>query len=786
MATLSGRLLFDRTRTGAPPSGMSGIANVTIVLQNTSTNMALGVTTDSNGNFSFINVPNGNYRIVESFLTSGIPTPGDFNLAFSGGVFRGVVPPINYVANPPAGTTDLDCTTPNTLLITIADANISNLYLCNGPVRYIPIENITDACAVIDPRNLLIDAESGTMGLFPQGTAVDTGVPEEPYPENVPDYIYTLPRRPGHAPEANEYTVQNIMKDDTSNIQNYWWRIADRTTGNETGRMMIVNGDRPGSVFFSTNVDVVPHTHYLFSVWILNMMRDPRGAEPKLGVEVRAEDGSIVYKETLGALIPTNVNVPEWKQVGTVLNTFDHTHLTLRFVSEGPEAIGNDYAIDNVTFQEVRVPIFTPQKRCNVDKIGMEEIATYTITLSNTCSNSLTAVTFEDMIPDGLTFIPDSVTINGVSVLGVNPEEGFNIPNIAGGERAIITFDVVATFIPEINPTTNRATFTYLYSPVKDGIPERFEVISNEVSLRINPPWCQTAFLALQRERNLQNIIYESDVITFDTPLVSTGGIVYQEDGKIDIIRRGTYLATWFVSGMSGLSTTKQKYKIQKFDYDTSRWVDLSGASCHLKIAATAGFAAIHVPDKEITSHGKVTIALSNDVTEDVALTSHQPKAGILVHGADFECTENRMITIANILLDVDTYLDSLQRFLFLSDVSELWSTTNELLGLGVAVISIGYNYNFWGIGMLNEAVQLSEGVKYYLARSSQYVPLTFYQGDPTIGALWIEEPGGANTKYPLRFDGTGVYILPHIPMSLPAGTKFSFTQTLILVDPML
>jgi len=33
---------------------------------------------------------------------------------------------------------------------------------------------------------------------------------------------------------------------------------------------------------------------------------------------------------------------------------------------------------------------------------------------------------------------------------------------------------------------------------------------------------------------------------------------------------------------------------------------------------------------------------------------------------------------------------------------TEVWSLTPEMLGLGAAVISIGYNYNFWGIGALN------------------------------------------------------------------------------------
>ena len=99
MATISGRVIFDRNRSASISSGDSGIANIPVVLQNIATNARLTVLTDSNGNYSFINVPDGNYRIVESFgAAGGLPTPGDFNNAASGSIPQGVNPPITAVA----------------------------------------------------------------------------------------------------------------------------------------------------------------------------------------------------------------------------------------------------------------------------------------------------------------------------------------------------------------------------------------------------------------------------------------------------------------------------------------------------------------------------------------------------------------------------------------------------------------------------------------------------------------------------------------------------------------
>ena len=101
------------------------------------------------------------------------------------------------------------------------------------------------------------------------------------------------------------------------------------------------------------------------------------------------------------------------------------------------------------------------------------------------------------------------------------------------------------------------------------------------------------------------------------------------------------------------------------------------------------------------------------------------------------------------------------------------------------AVIHAGFTYNFWGIGALNHVQTLTSGVRYYLITSVQYPELLFYQGDTTIGTLWIETPGGNVYSLPIRFDSTGIYFTPSSNYTnLPVGTTFKFTQALILVTP--
>jgi uncharacterized repeat protein (TIGR01451 family) len=763
---------------------MDGIGGVAVVLQDVASSVRLSVITDANGHFMFDGVPDGEYRLTEAYGTAGVPSPGDWSSAEVGEVPHGVTPPIGYAPNPPDGATDLDCTTPNTLFFSVT-GNMNNLYLCNAPVKYIPICTRIDRCATIDPYNLLTDADSGTMGTFPAGTPANTGVPVEPYPDNVPDFTYVLPQTtPGHAPEAEEYTVQNIMNDDNSNTIGAWWRIADHTAGNETGRMMVVNGDEPGTAFFKESVTVKENTYYFFSVWILNLMKAHGWADPALGVKILDDSGKVIYSETLGAKIPVNTAVPEWRQVGSVIYSGENTELTVLFISEGPEEIGNDYVIDDIALQQIRLPIFTPRKSCDKWFAAVGDTATYTVILENTCTYPLTQVTFRDTVPQGLEFVPDSVTINGSAAAGLNPEVGFAVPDIAGGSEAVITFDVTAVFVPDPNPTINRAEMSYEYTPIDDSNPRHFEVVTNDVPLRINPGWCKIEPLGLQREQRQQISVPPEDSMKFDTPLTQFGDIEYRSDGSVDILRKGTFVVTWFTAAMGGLARDGQCCELRRFNYDTSLWGDYAVGGNHIKVAATAGFAVLRVTDDEIDDHGKATVALFNFADADSKPTLFKPNSGIMVYGVDFECVDRRFEAAGNNLHDLSERLKAVEDFVRYSDSVRVWSQTPELSGAGVQVTQVGGRLIFRGLGQLNADSVLPANADCYLIRSEQYTPLSRCQSDATIGTLWLEFPDGSSQKRPLWFSDAGIFLtVSGTPLTLPAGTRLSFSQMLIVVD---
>lgn len=317
------------------------------------------------------------------------------------------------------------------------------------------------------------------------GTPANTGAPTEPYPGVTPDFTYVQPNPAEYAPFGGEYTVQNIMNNSMSATIGAWWRIADHTAGNETGRMMIVNGYNPGAVFFRTTVFVQPDTNYLFTAWILNLFRVTGYPDPRLVVRITGQNGEVLYDQTLGTLIPPNTNAPEWRQIGTVLNAQNNTSLTVEFLSEGPEVIGNDYAIDDISFNEIQVPEFIPVKTVDRQSVNVGETAQYTVTLTNSCINPLTGLFFRDPVPTGLFFVSGSVTINGAPSPSADPGTGFTLPDVLGGQTVTVTFMVRADEVPEPNPIYNRAFVDYSYTPVEGGIPGDFSVVSNEVPLQV-------------------------------------------------------------------------------------------------------------------------------------------------------------------------------------------------------------------------------------------------------------------------------------------------------------
>ena len=297
-------------------------------------------------------------------------------------------------------------------------------------------------------------------------------------------------------------------------------------------------------------------------------------------------------------------------------------------------------------------------------------------------------------------------------------------------------------------------------------------------------------YLLLERN-NIETAIPSNSIVQFDTlrghsetdSLAPPEDIQYQEGGSIDFVRPGIYVILWYVAGMTGLASNGQSYSLKKYDYDAETWSDLSMAANHVKVSSTPGYSVVDISEDEITEHGKATIALLNTADSAIELTFFAPKAVILIFGLNMALIEQELRYIIG-------EINRIERFIYVSDISRIYSETPILQGISVDIMHVGFEYEFWGTGQLLSPTSLGNGTTYYIITVEQFPKLEFYKSELAVTTLWIETPAGspggaALYSLPLRFDETGVYFTPRTNISnLYAGTIFKFTQTMLLIDP--
>ena len=66
----------------------------------------------------------------------------------------------------------------------------------------------------------------------------------------------------------------------------------------------------------------------------------------------------------------------------------------------------------------------------------------YTVTITNTGNITKTDLIFRDPIPDGVTFVANSIKIDGINYAIYNPETGFVLRDLSPDEKLTVEFDV--------------------------------------------------------------------------------------------------------------------------------------------------------------------------------------------------------------------------------------------------------------------------------------------------------------------------------------------------------
>ncbi|NFV12500.1 DUF11 domain-containing protein [Clostridium sporogenes] len=118
-----------------------------------------------------------------------------------------------------------------------------------------------------------------------------------------------------------------------------------------------------------------------------------------------------------------------------------------------------------------------------VAKVG--DTLTYTVSIKNTGNTAANDVVFKDQIPVGTSFVPGSVSVNGISDVGANPGAGFNIGTINPGETVLVSFAVKVEFRPTPPEVVNTAVVDYSFIVDPSRPPIEKSTTSNEVVTQI-------------------------------------------------------------------------------------------------------------------------------------------------------------------------------------------------------------------------------------------------------------------------------------------------------------
>lgn len=174
-------------------------------------------------------------------------------------------------------------------------------------------------------------------------------------------------------------------------------------------------------------------------------------------------------------------------------------------------------------------------KTADRQNIFIGDVITYTITILNTGNDAALQVNLQDTIPAGLSFVADSVTINGNPSPGSDPNAGFQLPDIGKNETATITFQANVVGIPASGcQYINQATISYHTSLCADQDPTH-SILTNEVKTNLNQLGAKIT--AEKRTDHTEAALH--DVLTFSFILNNVGDLTATDFIFKDVLPSG-------------------------------------------------------------------------------------------------------------------------------------------------------------------------------------------------------------------------------------------------------
>lgn len=158
----------------------------------------------------------------------------------------------------------------------------------------------------------------------------------------------------------------------------------------------------------------------------------------------------------------------------------------------------------------------------------------YTINLRNLGTATATGIVVRDTIPEGTTFVVNSLAVDGTTISGANPAPptGYTINSLAPATTLTLTFQVRVNSIPSTNPVPNSAVFSYDYQTT---ITNTVINDTNQVLTQINNANLNTAIKYTDK-----SYAACGDTISYTIVIPNSGNVTAQDIVLKDTIPSGT------------------------------------------------------------------------------------------------------------------------------------------------------------------------------------------------------------------------------------------------------
>ena len=191
-------------------------------------------------------------------------------------------------------------------------------------------------------------------------------------------YTYTS----SFCPDDGYYTITNST---VNCFGNTWHTVRSDHTGN--GAFLLVNATiTPGDFFVSTVSNLCPNTTYEFAAWLMNVISRFNSIKPNITFSIETTGGTVLQKFSTGDIPETSS--PVWKQYGFYFKTpATNNGIVLRMTNNAPGGIGNDIALDDITFRPCGASI-TSAIQGYPDTVNVCDGNTNLYTLTSTVSSA--------------------------------------------------------------------------------------------------------------------------------------------------------------------------------------------------------------------------------------------------------------------------------------------------------------------------------------------------------------------------------------------------------------